>query len=206
MTENFILHEDPISGHCYKIKLTAALLQLPLERRTYSIIKGETRSPEFLETINPNGRVPVLQFGKRSLTQSNACCLWLAHGSKLIPEDHFAYITMMQWLFFEQNEHEPNIATPRYWRKFLGAENMDAAQHAALPGKYALGLSALQVMNDHLTHNHFFIGRVISLADIALYAYTHIAGDGGFDLSCYPAIERWMDNIAATPGYIGMDC
>ncbi len=205
MTEHLILYDNPISGHCYKIRLTAALLGIALERKHYDIMAGETRRPEFLSNINPAGRVPVLQIGDRFLPESNAACLWLADESTLIPKERFARANMLRWMFFEQNEHEPHIATVRYWKKFVGLENLDAAQLASLPAKQSNGLAALQVMESHLSQNRFFAKEAVSVADIALYAYTHIAGDGGFDLTQFPAITQWMADIAALPDYISME-
>ncbi len=118
-----ILHEDPRSGNCYKIKLTAALLGLPLATRQYDILAGETRTPEFLANVNPNGRIPVLEIDDRFLPESNAACWYLAGDSALIPRDRFAQAEMLRWMFFEQNSHEPNIATLRFWLHFVGGRS-----------------------------------------------------------------------------------
>ena len=128
------LHEDPLSGNCYKIKLTAALLGLPLAIRQYDIRKGETRTPEFLANVNANGRIPVLQIddadGTRFLPESNAACWYLAEGSALIPEDRFDRADMLRWMFFEQYNHEPNIATLRFWLAFVGEAHLTEQQRA----------------------------------------------------------------------------
>ena len=116
--EKLVLHEDPRSGNCYKIRLTAALLGLPLKRMSYDILKGETRTPEFLRTVNANGRIPVLQIGDRFLPESNAACWYLAEGSRLLPKSRFERADMLRWMFFEQYSHEPNIATLRFWLLF----------------------------------------------------------------------------------------
>jgi glutathione S-transferase len=126
--EQLTLHEDPRSGNCYKIALTAALLGLPLKRRGYDIMKGETRTPEFLAGVNANGRIPVLQAGDRFLPESNAACWYLAEGSHLIPEDRFDRADMLRWMFFEQYNHEPNIATLRFWLLFVGEGNLNDFQ------------------------------------------------------------------------------
>lgn len=198
-----LLHEYADSGNCYKIRLTAALLGLPLERREYDIMKGETRTPEFLATVNANGRIPVLQVGDRFLPESNAACFFLADGSPLIPEDRFDRADMLRWMFFEQYNHEPNVATLRFWLAFLGEEALTAAQRAAIPAKRAAGEAALAVMDRHLAaRGGWFVGGRLTLADIALYAYTHVAGDGGFDLAAYPAVSAWIAGVARTPGHI----
>src|SRR5258705_5800525 len=128
-----ILHEYPASGNCYKIRLTAALLGLPLERREYDIMKGETRTPDFLADVNANGRIPVLQIGDLFLPESNAACFYLSDGSPLIPADRFERADMLRWMFWEQYNHEPNVATLRFWFAFVGEANLSALQRAQLP-------------------------------------------------------------------------
>ena len=135
--EKLILHEDARSGNCYKIRLTAALLGLPLERRNYDIMRGETRTPQFLAAVNANGRIPVLQAGTRFLPESNAACWYLAEGSALIPADRWDQADMLRWMFWEQYNHEPNIATLRFWLFFVGEANLTAIQRAQLPAKRA---------------------------------------------------------------------
>ena len=156
--ENLILHEDPRSGNCYKIRLTAALLDLPLERREYDIMKGETRTPEFLASVNSNGRIPVLQIGDRFLPESNAACWYLAEGSGLIPEDRFQRADMLRWMFFEQYNHEPNIATLRFWFAFLGEANLSEQQRALVPAKRMAGEDALALMDRHLAGRDWLAG------------------------------------------------
>jgi glutathione S-transferase len=198
------LHEYAPSGNCYKIRLTAALLGVPLERRHYDILKGETRTSSFLAHVNANGRIPVLQVGGRFLPESNAACVWLAHGSALIPGDRFDHADMLRWMFFEQYNHEPNVATLRFWRAFVGEDRLSAAQRAQIPARVAAGKAALDLMDDHLRAREWFVGSRVSLADIALYAYTHVAGEGGFDLGCWPAVSCWLDHVRALPGYIAI--
>lgn len=205
MNEHMILHEDPRSGNCYKIALTAALLGQPLERRRYDIIKGETRTPEFLDTINANGRIPVLQIADRFLPESNAACWYLAEGSRLIPEDRFARADMLRWMFFEQYSHEPNVATLRFWLQFVGEGNLSTFQRGQIMAKRAGGEAALELMQDHLASRDWFVGASASLADIVLYAYTHVCEGGGFRLRDYPAICAWLDRVAALPGYVPLD-
>ena len=137
------LHQDPRSGNCYKIALTAALLGIPLATRDYDIMKGETRTPEFLARVNANGRIPVLQIGQKLLPESNAACWYLAQGSALVPDDRFAQADVLRWMFFEQYNHEPNVATLRFWLRFVGEGNLSEAQRAQLPAKRAAGEAAL---------------------------------------------------------------
>lgn len=204
MTDPPILHEYAPSGNCYKIRLTAAHLGIALERRGYDIIAGETRTPAFLREVNANGRIPVLQIGDRFLPESNAACFYLADGSALIPEDRFARADMLRWMFFEQYNHEPNIATLRFWMAFVGEAALSDLQRAQIPGKRAAGEAALALMEDQLARTPYFVGDALTLADIALYAYTHVAGEGGFDLAVYPAVSAWLARVAAVPGYIGI--
>jgi glutathione S-transferase len=205
MTETPILHEYPPSGNCYKIRLTAALLGIPIERRFYDIMKGETRTPEFLAAVNANGRIPVLQVGDRFLPESNAACFFLAEGSPLVPDDPFDRADMLRWMFWEQYSHEPNVATLRFWQGWVGMDNLSEAQRAMLPGKRAAGEAALALMDEHLATRAYFVGERLSLADIALYAYTHVAGEGSFRLDDYPALEAWMARVAAAPDYVPID-
>jgi len=204
MTDTLILHEYAPSGNCYKIRLTAALLGIAMERRGYDIIAGETRTPAFLREVNANGRIPVLQIGDRFLPESNAACFYLADGSALIPEDRFARADMLRWTFFEQYNHEPNIATLRFWMAFVGEAALSDLQRAQIPGKRVAGEAALALMEDQLARTPYLVGNALTLADIALYAYTHVAEEGGFDLTVYPAVSAWLARVAAVPGYIGI--
>ena len=204
MTERLILHEDPCSGNCYKIRLTAALLGLPLELRAYDILKGETRTPEFLATVNTNGRIPVLQVGERFLPESNAACWYLAEGSDLIPADRFARADMLRWMFFEQYSHEPHVATLCFWLRFVGKDRLSDAQRGQIAAKRAGGEAALALMDRHLSRHDWFVGNGATLADIALFAYTHVSEGGGFRLADYPAIGAWLGRVAALPGFVPM--
>lgn len=203
--EPLTLHEYAQSGNCYKIRLTAALLGLALERREYDIVKGETRTPGFLANINANGRIPVLQVGDRFIPESNAACFYLADDTPLVPADRFDRADMLRWLFWEQYNHEPNVATLRFWHVWIGEENWSEVQRVQYPGKRAAGEAALKLMDDHLAVNTYLVGGRLSLADIALYAYTHVAETGGFRLGDHPNVGAWLDRVAATPGYIPMD-
>lgn len=205
MSENLILHEDPRSGNCFKIRLTASLLGIPLERRLYDIMKGETRTPEFLAEVNANGRIPVLQIGGRFLPESNAACWYLAEGSALIPRDRFDRADMLRWMFFEQYNHEPNIATLRFWLLFVGEANLSPFQRDQIIAKRAAGEAALAVMEEHLAGRDWLVGDTATLADIALYAYTHVCEAGGFRLHDYPSICKWLDGVSGLHGYVRMD-
>ena len=203
--DDLILHEDPRSGNCYKIRLTAALLGLPLERREYDIMKGETRTPKFLAEVNSNGRIPVLQVGQRFLPESNAACFYLAEGSNLVPAERFERADMLRWMFFEQYNHEPNIATLRFWLAFIGEAALTPQQRAQVPAKRIAGEDALALMDQALTGREWFVGQACTLADISLYAYTHVAEAGGFRLHDYRNVCAWLDRVATLPRYVPMD-
>jgi glutathione S-transferase len=216
--ETLVLHEDPRSGNCYKIKLTAALLGIPLATLRYDITRGETRTPAFLSGINPNGRIPVLQIGAgegaRFLPESNAACWWLADRdglgeSALIPADRFDRADMLHWMFFEQYNHEPNVATLRFWLSVIGDTNLTETQRGQIAAKRAGGEAALKLMDDHLggfagTGRDWFVGSAPTLADVVLFAYTHVAEEADFDLEDYPAVTAWITRMAALPRYVAM--
>lgn len=199
----FVLHEYAPSGNCYKIRLTAAHVGLPLERRHYDILKGETRTAQFLSEVNANGRIPVLQVGGDDfLPESNAAAFYIADGSDLIPADRFERADLLRWLFWEQYNHEPNIATVRFWRTLVGEENLSDLQRALLPGKIAGGEAALALMDEHLGRSDYLVLDRLTLADIVLYAYTHVAEEGGFDLQPYPNVRTWLARVASHPAHI----
>jgi glutathione S-transferase len=200
-----ILHEDARSGNCYKIRLTAAHLGLKLERKNYDIMKGETRTPEYLRDVNANGRIPVLQDGDRFLPESNAICFYLANGSSLIPDGHFDQADMLRWMFWEQYNHEPNIATLRFWLRFVGLDALADAQRIQISTKRENGLAALDLMDKHLESRKYFVADQFSLADICLFAYTHVADEANFDLEAYPEIVKWMERIMTMDGHVGLD-
>lgn len=209
MAEAYTLHEDPRSGNCYKIKLTAALLGIPIAARQYDIMQGETRTPEFLSQVNANGRIPVLQVEsegeRRFLPESNAACWYLASGSDLIPQDRFAQADMLRWMFFEQYNHEPNVATMRFWMRFVGEDKLNDDQRRQVAGKRTAGEAALALLDEHLADNHFMIGNSPSLADIVLFPYTHVAPEGGLSLDGLGNVRRWIDRITALIGFVPMD-
>ena len=205
MTEKIILHEDPASGNCYKVRLTAAHVGVPIETRAYDIMKAETRTPEFLANVNANGRIPVLQVGDRFIPESNAACFFLADGSTLVPSDKFDRADMLRWMFFEQYNHEPNIATVRFWLCFVGLEALTGLQREQIAVKRKAGNEALQLMNEHLAEREWLVGDAITLADICLFAYTHVADEAGFDLNLYPNVIAWMERIMLHPRHIEMN-
>ncbi|SME88608.1 glutathione S-transferase [Tistlia consotensis] len=189
------------SGNGYKVRLLLAQLGRPCERIELDIDRGETRTPDFL-AINPNGRIPALVLDDgRPLAESNAILCYLAEGTPFLPADPYERALVMQWLFFEQYSHEPYIAVARYLLRHLPA---DHPRRARLPELRERGHQALAVMEGHLAGNAFFVGGRYSIADIALYAYTHVAADGGYDLSGYPALGAWLQRIAAQPGHRGL--
>lgn len=205
MTGKLVLHEYSQSGNCYKVRLTAALSGTHLERREYDIMNGETRTADFLSNINANGRIPVLQVGERFIPESNAACYFIAEGSSLIPTDPFEHADMLRWMFWEQYSHEPNIATLRFWMRWLGPERLTDLQRLQMPGKRQAGNAALKLMDEHLSDRNWFIGDQASLADLCLFAYTHVAGDADFDLHRYPSVQRWIERVKGHPRYIAMN-
>lgn len=196
------LHDDPISGNGYKARLIMAFLDIPYEYVRYDVTKAETRTPEFLK-INPNGRIPVLVLEDGStLSESNAILHYLADGSIWLPTDRFARAEVLSWMFFEQYSHEPNVATLRFWNHL---DKISADQKTQIPAKRANGDAALALMDKHLEQNIWLVGGAPTIADIALFAYTHVAEEGGYKLSDYPAIQTWITCIQALPNFVTMD-
>ena len=193
------LYDDPISGNGYKVRLVLTQLGVPFEYVTLDIVKSETRTPAFLAK-NPNGRIPTLRLEDGThLAESNAIAWYLAEGTKLAPQDRLARGQTLQWMFFEQYSHEPYIAVARFWKHV--ATVTEEAQRR-MPELMKRGYAALGVMEQHLARRSFFVGERYGLADIALYAYTHVADEGGFDLAPYPAIRSWLARVAAQPNHI----
>jgi len=205
VNDQLVLHEDPRSGNCYKVKLTAAMAGKHLDRCEYDIMKGETRTPDFLANVNSNGRIPVLQVGHRFIPESNAASYYVAEGSHLIPTDPFDHADMLRWMFWEQYNHEPNIATLRFWMTEVGLDNLTDLQRLQMPPKRQQGNASLKLMDEHLSGREWFVGDGISLADLCLFAYTHVAGDADFDLQRYPNVSRWVERVKGEPRYMAMD-
>ncbi|AZM95689.1 glutathione S-transferase family protein [Vreelandella venusta] len=196
-----ILHDYRPSGNGYKVRLLLNLLDRPYDYRHYDIVHGETRTPAFLQK-NPAGKIPVLELDDgRFLCESNAILYYLAQGSNYWPEGRWDQAQALRWMNFEQYSHEPNIATPRFWLTHLGLNDERQAQ---LAGKQALGREALAVMDDHLARQEWFVAGRYTIADIALFAYTHVAEDGGFTLADYPNVCRWLDRVASHPNHIAI--
>ena len=189
------------SGNGYKVRLLLAQLQLPYRHRLVDIMRGETRTAEFL-AINPNGRIPVLALGDgQYLSESNAILWYLADGSPYLPSGRLARAKILQWMFFEQYSHEPYVATPRFIVRHLPA---DDPRRAELPQRLARGREALALMEAHLRAHEYFVDGRYSIADIVLYAYSHVAEDGGLELASFPALRAWLQRVAAQPRYVGL--
>jgi glutathione S-transferase len=196
------VYGDMESGNCYKVKLLVCQLGLAHEWIYRDIRTGVTRQPEFLG-MNPNGRIPTLEYAPgKYLPESNAILFYLAEGTPYLSADRLEKAQTLQWLFFEQYSHEPHIATSRYYITFIKqAEKFkDELARRVKPGYAALG-----VMERHLTDHDYFAGGRYSIADIGLYAYTHVAHEGGFDLAPYPALQAWLARVKAQPGHVEMD-
>lgn len=193
------LYEFGASGNCYKLRLAMSHLEIDYERVTVDITRGESRTEAFLK-INPNGRIPVLQTPDGDyLPESNAALWFLGAQTALCPAGKLQQAKALQWMFFEQYSHEPFIATSRYWIMILNAaDKYKAHLDEKRPGGYA----ALGVMERHLDNEPFFVGQRFSIADIALYAYTHVAEEGGFDLAGFPAIKAWFQRIEQVKNYL----
>ncbi len=194
------LHDNLTSGNGFKVRLLLSQLGLPYQRIEYDIDRRETRTPDFL-LKNPNGRIPVLELDDGTfLAESNAILWYLAEGTRFLPDDRRERAQVLQWMFFEQYSHEPNIATVRFW--LTHATPVTPLMELSLPAKRAQGVAALDVMEGHLARRTFFAGERYTIADIALYAYTHVAGEGGFDLGPYGNVRAWLARVAAQPGYV----
>jgi glutathione S-transferase len=197
------LHDYLDSGNGYKIRLLLAQLGLPFRHVELDIMRGETRTSEFLAR-NPNGRVPTLELEDGTcLPESNAILWYLADGTAFVPQDRLGRAQVLQWMFFEQYSHEPYVATPRFILRHLSA---DSPRRGELPDRLNRGHAALGVMETNLKDHGFFVGGRYSIADIALYAYTHVAHEAALDLAPYPAVRAWLARVAAQPKHIAMTC
>ncbi len=193
-----LLYNSRVSGNCYKVRLLLAHLGREYEVREVDVVDRSGRD-ELLGDLNPALRVPTLVLDDgRPLAESNAIIWYLASGTQYKPEDTFEAAKTLQWLFFEQYSHEPNIAVVRFWVAFAPSP----PSPAELEARRRAGYAALDAMERHLDGRDFFVAERYSIADIALYAYTHVAGEGGFDLGSYPAIRAWLDRVAAQPGHV----
>jgi glutathione S-transferase len=195
------VHGDPISGNCYKVKLLLDLLGEPYDWVHVDVVAGQARLPAF-RALNANAKVPILELDDGTvLAESNAILFYLADGSPYLPAERLQRARVLQWQCFEQYSHEPFIAVNRFIRRFQG---MPEARRAEFEGNMAGGYRALDVMEEHLGERPFFVGDTLTIADISLFAYTHVADEGAFDLSGHPAVGRWLARVAATPGFVAM--
>lgn len=195
----FRLYDNPHSGNAYKVRLVLAHLGLPFERVELDTDSGETRTPEFL-TKNPNGKIPALELdGGDVLCESNAIIFFLAAGTPLLPEDNLERARVLQWMFFEQYSHEPYIAVSRHILQHL---ELTDERRAVVASKREPGYGALEVMEGHLRERDFFVAKRFTIADVALYAYTHVAEEGGFELSRFSAIRNWLARVESQPRHV----
>ena len=197
-----VLYDSPVSGNCYKVRLILAYRGLPYERRTLDVADRSNR-PDVLGGLNPALRVPTLVLDDgRPLAESGAILWYFGEGTPLMPEDGYERAQVLQWMFFEQYDHEPSIAVVRFWIAFSGRPEAFADR---IEERTAAGYRALDAMERHLAGRDFLVGSSPTLADIALYAYSHVAPEGGFDLSGYPAIGSWLERVAAMPRHVPID-
>jgi glutathione S-transferase len=196
-----LLYNSQLSGNCYKVRLLLAHLGLTYERREVSVTDRSDR-PELLGDINPALRVPTLVLDDgRPLAESDAILCYFADRTPYLPDDRYERAQVLQWLFFEQYSHEPNIAVVRFWVAIADAPAPEAELEARRRGGHA----ALRAMEGHLAEGRaFLVGERYTIADIALYAYTHVAPEGGFDLEPYPAVRAWLERVATQPGHVAM--
>jgi glutathione S-transferase len=197
-----LLYESPVSGNCYKVRLLLAHLGIPYERRTMDVVDRSNR-PEVLGGLNPSLRVPTLLLDDgRALGESGAILWYFGEETPLVPEDPYERAQVLQWMFFEQYDHEPNVAVARFWLSFSGRPEEARGQ---VSGWQERGNRALAAMEAHLDGREWFVGEGMTLADIALYAYTHVADEGGFDLARYPRIGAWLELVRSQPGHVPID-
>ena len=196
------VYGDIQSGNCYKVKLLLALLNIEHQWCHIEILKQESQSPDYLAK-NPNGKIPLLELDSGEfIAESNAILNYLADGTALLPSDKLTRAKVLQWQFFEQYSHEPYIAVARFINKYLGLPEDRLADYHS---KQAGGNKALSVMEQQLAQTPYLVGDSLTIADISLYGYTHVADEGGFDLSKYPAILRWINNMQAQKNYLSMN-
>jgi glutathione S-transferase len=192
-----LLYDNPLSGNCFKVRLLFSLLGIEYERREVDVFDRSDR-PEILGGLNPGLRVPTLVLDDgRPLAESDAILVYFAEGTEYLPDDRYARAQVLQWMFFEQYSHEPNIAVRRFWAE-AGIEPDPAEAAAKLEGGYR----ALEAMERHLAGREFFVTEGPTVADLALYAYTHVADEGGFELGRFGAVGEWLERIRALPGYV----
>jgi len=197
-----LLYNSAVSGNCYKVRLLLAQVGLEYELVDVSVVDRSNR-PELLGDLNPALRVPTLVLDDgRPLAESNAILWYFGDGTAYVPADPYERAQVLQWMFFEQYSHEPYLAVVRFWLAYSGTPELFADR---IPGRMKGGYAALDAMEAHLRERSFFVGGAYSIADISLYAYTHVADEGNFDLDPYPAIRTWLERVAAQPGHVAID-
>ena len=197
-----LLYNSAVSGNCYKVRLLLAQLGRQYEVVDVSVVDRSNR-PELLGNLNPALRVPTLVLDDgRPLAESNAILWYFGDGTAYVPADPYERAQVLQWMFFEQYSHEPYLAVVRFWLAYSGTPELFADR---IPGRMKGGYAALDAMESHLRDRSFFVAGAYSIADISLYAYTHVADEGNFDLDPYPAIRAWLDRVAAQPGHVAID-
>ncbi|HZB24381.1 MAG TPA: glutathione S-transferase family protein [Gaiellaceae bacterium] len=197
-----LLYDSPVSGNCYKVRLLLAHLGVDYERRTVDVVDRSNRK-ELLGELNPGLRVPTLVLDDgRPLAESGAILWYFGDGTPFVPDDPYARAQVLQWMFFEQYDHEPAIAVVRFWLAYSGRPEAFADR---VEERTNAGHRALAAMERHLDAREFFVADTFSVADIALYAYTHVAHEGGFDLEPYGAVRAWLRRVAAVPGHVPID-
>jgi glutathione S-transferase len=197
-----LLYNSAVSGSCYKVRLLLAHLGLEYETEEVSVVDRANRT-ELLGGLNPGLRVPTLVLDDgRPLAESNAILWYFADGTQYVPTDPYERAQVLQWMFFEQYSHEPNIAVARFWLMYSGTPERFAEQ---LPSRMKAGYAALDAMEGRLDGRDFLVGERYSIADLALYAYTHVAHEGDFDLATYPATRSWLGRVAGQPGHVTID-
>jgi glutathione S-transferase len=198
-----LLYNSQVSGNCYKVRLLLAHLGIEYERQEVSVVDRSNR-PGLLGGLNPALRVPTLVLDDgRSLGESGAIIWFFGEGTRFVPDDPYERARVLQWLFFEQYDHEPAIAVVRFWLAYSGRPREDFADR--LGERIAAGYRALDALERHLDGRSWLVGDGMTLADIALYAYTHVAPEGGFKLDRYPAIGAWLERVAGEPGHVPID-
>jgi glutathione S-transferase len=197
-----LLYDSPVSGNCYKVRLLLAHLGIPYERRSVDVVDRSNR-PDLLGGLNPALRVPTLVLDDgRPLAESGAIVWYFGEGTRFVPDDPYERAQVLQWMFFEQYDHEPAIAVVRFWLAYSGRPEEFADR---VPERQAAGYRALDAMERHLDGRRYLVGDAITLADVVLYAYTHVADEAGLDLGRYPAIGTWLERVAAEPGHVPME-
>jgi glutathione S-transferase len=197
-----LLYDSPVSGNCYKVRLLLAHLGLPYDRRTVDVVDRSDR-PEVLGGLNPSLRVPTLVLDDgRPLAESNAILWYFGDGTRFLPHDPYKRAQVLQWMFFEQYDHEPAIAVARFWLSYSGRPDEFADR---LPERQAAGRRVLAAMEGHLDGRSYLVGEGVTIADVSLYAYTHVAPEAGLDLEPYAAVRTWLARVASEPGHVPID-